>query len=209
MAIKKETKEIDTSTEDKIKEAARVVFHKKGYAATRTRDIAEEAGINLSLLNYYFRSKEKLFEIIMLETMGVFVNSMIGVLNDEKTTLIEKVEIITHRYIDTIKEQPEIPGFIAGEIRNNVGNVLEKIPVSQIINNSFLVKQYKAEVESGRIRNVSHIQFIMNVLGLNLFPFIAQPLIMGGADIKNNEFDDMLEQRKKLIPIWIEAMLKA
>lgn len=30
-----------------------------GYAATRTRDIAEEAGINLALLNYYFRNKEK------------------------------------------------------------------------------------------------------------------------------------------------------
>ena len=59
----------DPSTEEKIKIAARSVFHKKGYAATRTRDIAEEAGINLALLNYYFRSKEKLIDIIMTETM--------------------------------------------------------------------------------------------------------------------------------------------
>ena len=56
---------IDASTEEKIKNAARSVFHKKGYAATRTRDIAEKAEINLSLLNYYYRSKEKLFEINM------------------------------------------------------------------------------------------------------------------------------------------------
>jgi AcrR family transcriptional regulator len=63
MAKKKEVKALDTTTEAKIKNAARVVFHKKGFAATRTRDIAEEAGINLALLNYYFRSKEKLFEI--------------------------------------------------------------------------------------------------------------------------------------------------
>ena len=41
----------DSSTEQKIKEAARKVFTMKGYAATRTRDIAEEAGINLALLN--------------------------------------------------------------------------------------------------------------------------------------------------------------
>ena len=54
----------DISTEEKIKEAARKIFHKKGYAGTRTRDIAEEAGINLALLNYYYRSKEKLFELI-------------------------------------------------------------------------------------------------------------------------------------------------
>lgn len=63
---------IDTSTEEKIKEAARTVFHKKGFAATRTRDIAEEAGINLALLNYYFRSKQRLFELIMVETTAAF-----------------------------------------------------------------------------------------------------------------------------------------
>ena len=47
MAKSKEVKTLDSTTEEKIKEAARVVFYKKGYAATRTRDIAEEAGINL------------------------------------------------------------------------------------------------------------------------------------------------------------------
>ena len=50
---KKKVVEADLSTEQKIKEAAQKVFMKKGYAATRTRDIAEEAGINLALLNYY------------------------------------------------------------------------------------------------------------------------------------------------------------
>ena len=55
----------DPTTEEKIKEAARKLFTQKGFAATRTRDIAEEAGINLALLNYYFRSKQKLFDLIM------------------------------------------------------------------------------------------------------------------------------------------------
>ncbi len=63
--------EINASTEEKIKEAARRVFTQKGYAATRTRDIAEESGLNLALINYYFRSKEKLFDIIMLEHLQI------------------------------------------------------------------------------------------------------------------------------------------
>ena len=58
-------KEPNLSTEEKIKAAARKVFMEKGYGASRTRDIAEEAGINLALLNYYFRSKEKLFNEII------------------------------------------------------------------------------------------------------------------------------------------------
>ena len=69
---KKEKLKTDLSTEEKIKAAARKVFTQKGYSATRTRDIAEEAGLNLALLNYYFRSKEKLFELIMAEKMQQF-----------------------------------------------------------------------------------------------------------------------------------------
>ena len=55
----------EVTTEDKILSAASKVFTEKGFAGTRTRDIAEEAGINLALLNYYFRSKEKLFQQVM------------------------------------------------------------------------------------------------------------------------------------------------
>ena len=86
----KKTATVDLSTEDKIKEAARKVFTSKGYAATRTRDIAEEAGINLALLNYYFRTKEKLFEIIMAEKMFKLFSVLAPVIDDPKTTLEKK-----------------------------------------------------------------------------------------------------------------------
>ena len=55
----------ELSTEEKIIDAARKLFTQKGFSATRTRDIAEEADINLALLNYYFRSKQNLFQIII------------------------------------------------------------------------------------------------------------------------------------------------
>src|SRR5947207_6934659 len=83
-------------TQEKIKEAARKIFMQKGYAATRTRDIAEEAGINLALLNYYFRSKEKLFDIIMLEKLFHFIEGIKDILNDKQTTLEEKIETVVN-----------------------------------------------------------------------------------------------------------------
>src|SRR3954470_20139228 len=92
----------DTNTEEKIKRAARVVFHKKGFAAARTRDIAEEADINLALLNYYFRSKEKLFQLIMVETLAEFNLAMGAVFNDHSTTLEEKIILVSEKFIDMI-----------------------------------------------------------------------------------------------------------
>lgn len=196
------------STEEKIKDAAKRVFQKKGFAATRTRDIAEEAGLNLSLLNYYFRSKEKLFELIMLETIFEFAKSLILVLNDEDSSIIQKVEIVADRYIDFIKKQPELPIFILSESRNNIGNVLENLPVKEILSNSVLVRQLKEKVEKGEMQEVNYVHFIMNVLGLIIFPFVAQPLIMGGTSMSSEEFIQMMEERKVLIPIWVEAMFK-
>ena len=70
----------EKDTEQKIKEAAKKVFQQKGFAGTRTRDIAEEAGINLALLNYYFRSKKKLYEIIMLESLREFFAGVLLIL---------------------------------------------------------------------------------------------------------------------------------
>ena len=74
---------VDHSTEDKIKDSSRKLFTQQGFAATKTRDIAKEAGINLALLNYYFRSKEKLFEIVMLENLGHFFQGIAIIVNDE------------------------------------------------------------------------------------------------------------------------------
>lgn len=204
----KESKKIDVSTEEKIKEAARTVFYRKGFAATRTRDIAEEADINLALLNYYFRSKAKLFEIIMLETLSGFIKNMIVVLDNEETSLDRKVEEIASRYIDLIIKEPEIPTFIVTEIRNNPNMLLEKLPIKQVLAHSVFFKQHKAMVEKGEISEPNPLHFLMNVMGLVIFPFIAKPLLMGGSGINDFEFTVLMNERKKLIPIWVKSMMK-
>src|SRR3954470_11364138 len=119
MKSKKAKPEVDSSTEEKIKNAARTIFHKKGFAATRTRDIAEEAGINLALLNYYFRSKEKLFDIVMAERIDKLFSVLAPLLFDEDTSLEEKLQKITDQYITMLLEHPDLPIFVLSEIRNN------------------------------------------------------------------------------------------
>src|SRR5690606_26669343 len=94
MAKSKGTKNLDTSTEEKIIKAASKVFTQKGYVATRTRDIAEEAGINLALLNYYFRSKEKLFQLIMAEKLQLLFSVILPIVNNDDLTLDEKIETL-------------------------------------------------------------------------------------------------------------------
>lgn len=208
MAKAKEAKKADPSTEDKIKEAARVVFHKKGYAGTRTRDIAEEAGINLALLNYYFRSKEKLFEIIMMETLSSFIQHLTGILNDGDTTLEKKIELIAVNYINFLSGEPGVPLFIMSELRNNPTNLLDKLPVQNVVLNSEFIKQYQTAINEGKVQKLDPLQFLMNIMGLVVFPFVAQPMLMGVGKINNKKFNELMQERKKLIPSWVKTMMK-
>ena len=52
-------KQTMTEMENSIIDAARRVFVEKGYVATSMGDIAIEAGIGRTTLNYYFRTKER------------------------------------------------------------------------------------------------------------------------------------------------------
>ena len=199
---------VDNSTEEKIKQAARIVFHKKGYAAARTRDIAEEAGINLALLNYYFRSKEKLFEIVMLETMQGFTESLLLIFNNEQTSLEEKVKVVITTYIDLLKAEPEIPLFIMSEIRSDPNSFAERIKMKDRLLSSYFIKQFQEAVIEGRVIIMHPIHFIVNVMGLVLFPFIAGPLIKAVTSFDDDGYAALMEERKTLIPMWINTMLK-
>jgi len=208
MPAKKATQSPGINTEAKIKAAARVVFHKKGFAGTRTRDIAEEAKLNLALINYYFRSKEKLFQLIMVETLTEFNQAMGEVFNNETTTLETKIQLISEKYIDLIIAEPEMPIFIMNEIRSHGAEILEKLPANTILQSSF-IKQYRQAVKDKIIMEPNPLHFLMNITGLIVFPFINGPILKKVGKLNERQFDKLMQERKRLIPIWLKAMLKS
>jgi len=207
MKAEKSKSDGDTSTEQKIKNAAQIVFHKKGFAAARTRDIAEEAGINLALLNYYFRSKEKLFNIVMIETLSKFFESVSIVINNPDTTFEEKIEKFASGYIDLLFNEPNIPVFIISEIRNKPEELLQKIDIKGTVFNSVFVRQFHEAVDEGKLADRNFLHFMMNFIGLIVFPFVAKPLLKALSDLTEVQFNRIIEERKALIPVWIKAML--
>lgn len=201
----KKTKDI--STEERIKVAARKVFHQKGFAGTRTRDIAEEAGINHAMLNYYFRSKEKLFGIVMMETMAQFFKGVNLMLNDENTSLEEKIDLIVSNYVDLLLKEPELPTFILNEVRPNPQAFVEQNPIKEALTHSVLTRQYAEAVARGEITEPNLMQAILNVIGLVIFPFIAKPILTSIINIPEEQYKALMLQRKTLIPQWIKGIL--
>ena len=186
------------TTEQKILKAADKIFTQKGYAATRTRDIAEEAGTNLALLNYYFGSKEKLFKNVVQGKLKMLLGAMGPALSDGQISLEEKISLITENYTNLLLENEELPIFILNELTVNRELFAKITQNTRQIAQPVLEKQLKE-----RCIKISATDLIINVLSMTLFPFVAKPLITSSGLVKEEEFVEFVTDRKKKIIEWI------
>ncbi|HQQ93871.1 MAG TPA: TetR/AcrR family transcriptional regulator [Bacteroidia bacterium] len=195
------------SSEEKIKEAARKVFTQKGFAATRTRDIAKEAGINLALLNYYFRSKEKLFELVMFESASQFFASISAELHNPKTSLEQKLTVLVNHYIDLLMNEPDFPVFILHEIQSNPSRLINRMQAIELLPQSVFFKQLAAQLKKCG-NTLPPVHFLINTMALLVFPFVARPMIAGMFRSSEAQFRELMNQRRELVPRWVMQMLK-
>ncbi len=194
----------DLSTEDKILLAASKVFTEKGFSGTRTRDIAEEAGINLALLNYYFRTKEKLFEQVMKVKIVVLFGQIIPIVTNEKTSLDEKIDLASVKYFEILTKNPNLPIFVLSEIQKKTSDVKSILPFEKVLNNSYLMKQIKE-----RKPEVNPFHFLFNFLSMTVFPFLGKPILQSFDIMNEGEFQQFVEERKMMVPMWIKMMLNS
>ncbi len=198
----------DISTEEKIRTAAFKIFQQKGFAGTRTRDIADEAGINLALLNYYYRSKEKLFEIVMEESLKQMFVRLLIVLNNPDTSISEKIDTAVNIYMNLLIENPNLPLFVLSEIQSNPDKFKKQVGIPNLYMDCIgIIKQAKTQMENAGIRDIDPFHIIINMASLTIFPFAAKPMVKILSKKNDNEYYQFIEERRRLIPIWIKSML--
>jgi len=91
----------------------------------------------------------------------------------------------------------------------NPKNLLEQIRPKEFLLQSAFVRQFQQAIKDGKIPKQSFLHFIMNLLSLIIFPFIAAPMFKNIGDLSDKQYLNIIEERKLMIPIWIKAMLKA
>ena len=190
------------STIEKIKAQARTLFMEKGYASTTVRDIASAAGINLALLNYYFRSKENLFELLMRENIDKLFAVVLPILNDEQTALGRKLELLAVGYTDMILSDLNLPIFVLSELQNSPERFAEQIGMNTAIMQSCYVRQL-AQADP----LTPPLQHLISYLGILLFPFFIRPVMKASGDLPDEHFHSVMQQRKLLAPKWMATIL--
>lgn len=197
----------DNSTENQILDAARKVFLRKGLAAARMQEIADEAGMNKALLHYYFRSKEKLFDKIFGEVIEK-ISAVLKSIFEQQMSVLNRLNAIVDVYIDVLLENRYLPIFVLNELNHNPER-FSKLFEQHIVKHlqKFLL-EIQVEVDTGKINPIHPIHLLLNVLGLIIFPFATVPVIGRLADDSFRPFlDTLLKERKQVVKQFIENAL--
>jgi TetR/AcrR family transcriptional regulator len=189
--------EKDKLTEEKIFESATEVFINKGMDGARMQDIANHAGINKSLLHYYYRTKDHLFNAVFEMIAGQLFRKFSPVF-DENLTLEEKIRFFFREHIDFLQKNPGLPGFLLNELHRNPARI-KKLVQSFDINKlwSTLEAQHKEELIKFNITKETIPQLMTSIAAMSVFPFIAKPIVGSIMEKMGYDFDIYIEERKE------------
>lgn len=197
----------DENTEVQILDAAKEVFQSKGMDGARMQEIADKAGINKAMLHYYYRNKQLLFEAVFKNAFSLLAPQLNAVLNDD-STIEEKVKNFTSNYISFVIKHPYLPNFIIQELNRNPDFILKLKENKGFPNLEKFKKQVDSEVKQGIIKPISAEQLFINILALNIFPFVAKPLIMAFTNTNDTTYRQLMEDRKIEVSNFIINSIK-
>ena len=181
--------------EELIKQTAKELFFSKGYLHATTQEIADAAGVNRSLINYYFRSRDLLFQTVYREAMDSLKSQLDEVLYD-KIPFRQKMELFIDVYMKELLRYPYRESFLITEICSKNFAMQEKKKSECLIH---FLAEIGAEMEKGSIKKGNPIQFMFNLFALLAFPVIMTPLYQKLLDISAAEYSALIADRKQLI----------
>jgi len=195
------------NTETEILIAAKEIFQQKGMAGARMQEIADKAKINKALLHYYYRSKQLLFEAVFKSAFSLLAPQLNKVLNDD-SDLFEKIRKFTENYVSFVIKHPNLPNFVIQELNKNP-EFVQKLRSEK---NFPSIEKFKLQVSDainqGIIKPIEAEQLFINIISLNIFPFIGEPLLMALVNVDKESYDKILENRKTEVAEFIINSIK-
>ncbi|MEO6547080.1 MAG: TetR family transcriptional regulator [Ferruginibacter sp.] len=192
-------------------ETAERLFAERGFDGTSVRDIADEAGINVAMISYYFGSKDKLMEALFELRVGNVKIRVESLLKDESLSPIEKVNMLIDEHIERVMQKQCFYKIMVGVLVTNKNPAILKAANNVKIRNAEVVSQLiKDGQEKGFFKKKIDV-----ILMLNTMVGTVSQTMMGQAyyrefndqmDISDEEFETLI---KRKLSIHIKTLFKA
>ena len=193
---------VTEKSEDKIREAAKRVFLKKGFDGTTSRDIAKEADMNIALTNYYFRSKEKLFLEIFKDVLEEYFQNMLTILNKDIDIKTKISEIIDNDFA-MMKKEPDLVIFIINEIHKSPQRLFPDMSIFRQVRETYLKKQLEEGAANGTLRPMQ-LENILPLIKCGVeFIFMGKEIHKELFMMTDEDFEQYAEEQKEHIKAMV------
>lgn len=203
--------ETTQTKEQAILAAAEQEFLTKGFGGARTTSIAAAAGVTHAMLHYYFRTKENLFDRVLDAKMQLMGQSVLKAFGDSGLPLAERLRngIVSH--FDFIVANPDMPRFIVNEVFSRPDRYESmRMRIREITDT--LLRDLQRELDESAARSETEpmdVRMLMlDIISLNVFTFIAYPIIEPILGDFANDRERFFERRKAEIIEVITRRLK-
>lgn len=209
---KDNTEKASKNKEQAILEAAEREFLQKGFDGARTTSIAEAAGVTHAMLHYYFRTKGRLFERILDEKMHLMGTSVLAVFGAPDLPLLARLRNGIEAHFDFIAANPDLPSFLVNEVfvrperYEGMRERVRKIAEGLI---SDLQRELDESAARGETEPTDARMLLLDILSLNVFAFIAYPILesaLGDLTADRNRFFEM--RRKENVEVIMRRLKK-
>ena len=189
----------ELNTEQIILDAAEALFLENGYGSTKMMAIAKRASVSHSMLHYYFRSKENLFQTIFLKKIQMISLSLENIF-EQHLPFHETARLIVESQFNFVAKNPKLPHFILNEILSNKENrtlLFNSLsPKAKEIANQ-LEKMLAEEISKGTIRPISMYDFIMNIVSINISTFIVLPIMKDMSTFNEDKLIEIILNKRR------------
>jgi AcrR family transcriptional regulator len=194
-----------------IIETAERLFAERGFDGTSVRDIADEAGVNVAMISYYFGSKEKMMEALFELRVGSVKIRVESLIKDESLSPLEKVNMLIDEHIDRVMQKQCFHKIMMGVVATNKNPAILKAANNVKIRNAEVVTELiKDGQKKGIFKKKIDVILMMNTMvGTVSQTMMSQTYYREfnkQQDMPDEEFEVLLKRR---LSIHIKTLFKA
>ena len=194
-----------------IIETAERLFAERGFDGTSVRDIADEAGVNVAMISYYFGSKEKMMEALFELRVGSVKIRVESLIKDQSLSPLEKVNMLIDEHIDRVMQKQYFHKIMMGVVATNKNPAILKAANSVKIRNAEVVNEL---IKDGQKKGVFKKKIDVILMMNTMVGTVSQTMMSQTyyrefnkqQDMPDEEFEVLLKRR---LSIHIKTLFKA
>ena len=208
--VKKRSRTVK-DTKAHILDAADDIFVRRGTDGARMQEIADRAGVNKSLVHYYFRTKADLARAVWLRIATSYAPGIFHMMASD-VPLDRKIDEFVDAYFTTLKRHPYLPAYVVSEVARRPALLRGFYTAERRTTARRMVLKLQSQIrDHTRKRKMAPVaaeQFLVTMWSACVLPFAARPVTSALLGLSPKDFDRFIARRRRELPAFLKRGLR-